>query len=48
MAMSEKNESYLFDLLESINQSLRAIRFAVFGFGLAISLLCLAIAIAIA
>lgn len=36
--MSEKNESYLFDILESMNQSLKVIRRAVvllsFSFGL--------------
>jgi hypothetical protein len=36
--MSEKNESYLFDLLESMNRNLKDIRrilmFMSFGFGL--------------
>ncbi len=38
MPMSEKNESYLFDLLESVNRNLKDIRrilmFMSFGFGL--------------
>lgn len=43
--MSDKNESYLFDLLEGMNRSLKDIRRSLIFIGLSLSLLVLGILI---
>jgi hypothetical protein len=48
MSMSEKNESYLFDLLESMNESLKGIRRSLIAISVCLSLLSLAVFLTIA
>jgi hypothetical protein len=43
MSMSEKNESYLFDLLESMDRSLKGVRRSLLGISIAFGLLALGI-----